>query len=442
MPDEMRNMHQLTPRRACVFLCAVALLATAASAQDAVPASPRIPDRDFSLVHFGGVGDGRTLNTIAFARAAAAISAQGGGRLIVPKGVFLTQPFVLVSRMNLHLDEGAVIQFPRDVTAYGLSPQPTARQMKDLKDRNVVLIGGSDLTDVAITGSGVIDGGGSAWWNLTVPSKNGPPRADGSSRPKMIVLTNIRRLLVQGVTLRNSPRYHLVLRDCHDCLVEGMHVSAPADSPNTDGIDPIGSDDVLIRDCDLDVGDDDIAIKAIDGPAADILIENCRCKNGRGISIGSETYKGIHNVTVRDCTFDGTFHGIHIKSARDRGNQLYGFHFSNITMKDVAQPLSLNLYYEDKSAAGRIAQPITATTPFLHDVFIDHLTATGAGTAGDITGLPESPVKQVTLTDVRISADKGMTVTDATGVVFKNVQINATTGPPITTNHADVSEEH
>jgi hypothetical protein len=109
-------------------------------------------------------------------------------------------------------------------------------------------------------------------------------------------------------------------------------------------------------------------------------------------------------------------------------------------MKDVPQPLIINLYYEDKpGAADRAARPVTATTPFVHDVQISDLTATGAAHAGEIIGLPESPVKSVTLTNVNISAEKGMVVTDAEGVVFKNVQLNVQSGQRLVLDHADVS---
>ncbi|MGD0390292.1 MAG: glycosyl hydrolase family 28 protein [Tepidisphaeraceae bacterium] len=428
------------PRQPAIFLSAILMIAASSAAQAVDPAPANIPDRDFSLLDFGGVGDGKTLNTNAFASAVKAIAAAGGGRLIVPKGSFLTLPFALVSRMDLHLDDGAVIRFPSDVTAYGLSPRPTPNQMKTLKDRYPALIIGTDLADVAITGAGIIDGAGAAWWNLTVTDNQGRTHADGEAKPKLIVLSNVHRVHVQGVTLRNSPRYHLVLRQCRDCLVEGAHLISPSDSPHTDGIDPISSDTVVIRDCDLDVGDDDVAVKALDGPAANVLVENCRCAHGRGISIGSETYQGIHDVTVRNCTFTGTLHGIHVKSARDRGNQLYAFHFSNIAMKDVSLPLSINLYYQDRQGqADRASLPLTATTPFVHDIEIDGLTATGAANAGEIIGLPESPLKRVTLTNVSIVADKGMIVTDAQGVMFKNVRIDTLTGPPLVSNHADVS---
>lgn len=230
-----------------------------------------------------------------------------------------------------------------------------------------------------------------------------------------------------------------MLDRCSDCLIDGLHIFSPPDSPNTDGIDPNGCQSVIIRNCTLDVGDDNIAIKAIDAPAHHILIEDCRCLHGRGISIGSETFKGIHDVAVRNCSFDGTAHGIHIKSARDRGNQLFNFDFSNITMTNVAMPLMINLYYEDKLAQmERAPKPVTPTTPFLHDIRITSLTATGADDAGEIIGLPESPVVGIDLSDVKISATTGLIVTDARSVLFKNVDIHVADGDPIISSHADI----
>jgi polygalacturonase len=256
-----------------------------------------------------------------------------------------------------------------------------------------------------------------------------------------VVLTNCRRVLIQGVTVRNSPMYELVPTLCHDVMIDGVHVTASAHGPNTDAIDPMACDNVVIRNCDLDVGDDDIAIKAIQGPCTNIVVENCRCLHGHGISIGSETYKGIHDVTVRDCSFDGTSNGIRIKSARDRGNDLYGFSFSNITMKNVGTAITLNMYYMDRSGGRvRAAQPVTASTPRLHDVRIENVTVSSAENAGDIIGLPESDIRDVTLSNVSITADKGMTVRDAQGVIFKNVVIDAADGEAITTEFADVTQ--
>ena len=405
-------------------------------------AAPEIPAHQFNLKDYGAVADGKTLNTDAFAKAVAAVADAGGGTLTVPSGTYLTMPFKLTSHMDLHLDAGAVIQFPNNLEAYGLPTNPAkanAKQMDDFRKSTPALVRGNDLTDVAITGEGAIDGGGSVWWPLARMRDGTAHTAYGNDRPKLLVLTNCRRVAVRGVTLRNSPMYHLVPTMCQDVLVDGVHITAPGRAPNTDAIDPMASQNVLIRDCDLDVGDDDVAVKATQGPCSNIRVENCRCKHGHGISIGSETYKGIHDVTVRDCTFEGTTNGIRIKSARDRGNALYGFAFSNISMKNVGTAITINLYYMDKTGSrAHVAMPVTASTPTLRDVHIENVNVTGAQTAGDITGLPESNVKDVTFSNVSISAHKGMSVSDAQGIVFRNVDIQAAVGEPLVSDHADV----
>ena len=424
------------------------ILCVAGTASADIPASaddipaPVIAAHQFNLMDYGAVPDGKTLNTKAFADAVSAVTAAGGGTLTVPSGAFLTLPFKLTSHMELHLAAGAVIQFPPSLAAYGLPTNPAMAapgQMADFRKNTPALITGNDLTDISITGQGAIDGGGAPWWVLA-RSPTGMHTSYGNDRPKLLVLTNCQRILISGVTLRNSPMYHLVPTMCQDILVDGVHIIAPGRAPNTDAIDPMASQNMVIRDCDLDVGDDDVAVKAIQGPCCNILIENCRCKHGHGISIGSETYKGIHDVAVRDCTFDGTTNGIRIKSARDRGNDLYGFAFSNISMKNVDTPITINLYYMDKPGAhNRTPKPVTASTPTLHGVRIENVNVTGANHAGDITGLPESSVKDVTFSNVTIAANHGMTVTDATGITFKNVDIEATSGQPLISNHADVN---
>ena len=234
--------------------------------------------------------------------------------------------------------------------------------------------------------------------------------------------------------------WNLAPTGCRDVLIEGVHVEAPPTSPNTDAIDINGCDTAVIRDCDLDEGDDNVSIKATVGPCANVLVENCRCVHGHGISIGSETYKGIHDVTVRHCTFDGTVNGIRIKSARDRGNDLHGFSFSDITMKDVKTAITLNMYYMDRTGSReKAASPVTSSTPYLHDVRIENVTASGGRNAGEIIGLPERVIENVTLNNVTISAEKGMNFSDAKGVVCQNTVINVPKGTGFDQGNAQVT---
>ena len=227
---------------------------------------------------------------------------------------------------------------------------------------------------------------------------------------------------------------------CKDVRVENLKTSEPEFSPNTDGVNPVASQNVLIRNCQLDDGDDCVAVKAIGGPCENILIENLTCKHGHGISIGSETYGGIHNVFVRHCTFEGTKIAIRIKSARDRGNQLYGFTFDDIQMHDVGTAIDIDMYYHDKSGANAHGpQSITPTTPFLNDVQIHNVTATDIDRAGRIIGLPEQLARGITLTNVQITSNTGMNIQDAKDIVFNNVKITPSEGDPVTLKNAQLT---
>jgi polygalacturonase len=224
---------------------------------------------------------------------------------------------------------------------------------------------------------------------------------------------------------------------CIDVTIENLKVTAPPHSPNTDALDPTASTNVLIRNCDLDEGDDNVAVKALGGPCSNIWIDNVHCKHGHGISIGSETYGGVHDVTVRDCTFDGGDNGIRIKSARDRGNTLTHFSFSHITMNNVTNPIVIDMYYS--GGKNRTMQAVTPTTPHLSDVRISDVQITNSKNAGRILGLPEAPVTNITLSNITIHSTSGMTVSDVKGCIFDHVFIKTDKGEPIIQTNADLT---
>jgi polygalacturonase len=403
------------------------------------PALPKIPGNTFKLSDFGAVGDGKTMNTGAFQKALQAVDKAGGGTLVVPAGTYLTLPINLVSHLDLHLEKGATIQFPADQGAYAgmdaLLPRPEALAKMD--GGNASLLYGDHLTDVAITGEGTIDGGGSAWWNRAGARSATQPAGAIRGRPKMVILANSERIHLAGVTLSNSPMWNFVPVLCKEVTIEHVKVNAPQRSPNTDALNPTACTNVLIRDCDLSVGDDNIALKALGGADSNIWIENVHSGFGHGISIGSETYGGVHDVTVVNCTFDGGDNGIRIKSARDRGNQLYNFTFSHITIDHVIHPILITMYYSGSKV--RQMEPVTATTPFLKNVKIRDVTIKNALDAGSILGLPEAPATDITLKDVSIEAQTGMTVQDVKNCVFDHVSIKVQKGEPIMQSFADLT---
>jgi polygalacturonase len=349
--------------------------------------------------------------------------------------------------MALVVDKGATIRGSEDFRDYEITDRNGKKSV-------VPLIGGKKLTNVAIRGEGTIDGAGAPWWKrfraeraAGVPQQ-GQPRAPGqpqeSQRPKLILLTDCARILIQGVTLKDSPQFHLVPQRCHDVTIENLTIAAPADSPNTDAIDPTSSRNMIIRHCIIDVGDDNVVVKSNpnEGPTEDVLVTDCVFKHGHGASVGSNIGGGIRNIVVQNVTFEGTDNGIRIKSARDRGGLVENIIYRNLTMKNVGVAITINLFYFDKAGQKeRKAQPVSPTTPSVRGVRISNVTVSGAKTAGDIVGLPEMPIDDVLLDNVRVNANVGMTVQDARNVRLRNVEIVPRKGTPITVVNAEVKTE-
>jgi polygalacturonase len=398
---------------------AAALEADLSALASLQPARPAIPARVFAVTDFGAVGDGRTLNTEAFRKAIAAVNAAGGGRLVVPAGRFRTQPFELCSKLELRLEAGAVIEAPDTFDAFGLPEPTTLRTQADVRAAVRMpppLISGRNLHDVAITGPGEIDGHGALWWAWSERASRAQPGRLVYPRANLVVIDGCERLLVSDITLRNSPKFHLVPRNVRELTIERVKVRAPFNAPNTDAIDPGPVTNAVIRDCDIDTGDDDIVIKS---GGTNILIENCTIKHGHGISIGSGTTLGVSRMLVRHCTFEGTDNGIRIKSMRGAGGLVENIRYTDIRMKDVEHAIVLDLTYVDNNRPDFKGEP--GKTPAIRDIVIDHVRIEGSKDAGRILGLPESRITNVVLRDVALSAERDLVVRDADPPVFENV---------------------
>ena len=426
-------MNRLIPPRIVLTAIALAVVVSAdfcraavdvSAAENVKPVLPVIPSRTFSLVDFGAVGDGKTLNTDAFKKAIAAVDQASGGELIVPKGVFRTLSFALCSNLDLHLDESAVIQAPDTFEAFGLPDPSTLHSQDEVRARVVTpspLITGGNLHDVAITGTGTIDGNGALWWAWSERAARAQPGRLVYRRPHLVVISGCQRLHVTDITLTNSSMFHLVPRDITDLTIERVKVRAPFTAPNTDAIDPGPVTNALIRDCDIDTGDDDIVIKS---GGTNVLIENCTIRHGHGISIGSGTTVGIHNMLVRHCTFDGTDNGIRIKSMRGAGGPVENVRYTDIQMRNVANAIVLDLNYVDNNRPDFKGDP--TKIPSIHNVLIDNVSIENSTNAGKIVGLPESPITGITLRNVQITAEKNFVINDAEQLTFDNVTLSIT----------------
>ncbi|MDI1249352.1 MAG: glycosyl hydrolase family 28 protein [Lacunisphaera sp.] len=389
------------------------------------PSRPIIPDRRFVLTEFGAAGDGVTMNTSIFEHVIAAVAQAGGGKIIVPKGVYLTAPFTLCSNLELHLEEGAVIKAPDNFAATGLPDPASFKTQAEANARYQVpapLISGKNLHDVALTGPGTIDGSGAHWWAWSERAARNVAQTQPGRivfrRPHLVVINGCERLLVADLTFINSPMFHLVPRNITDLTIERVKVRAPWDgsAPNTDAIDPGPVTRAWIHHCDIDTGDDNIVIKS---GGTDILIEDNVIKHGHGISIGSETTAGVNRMLVRRCTFEDTDNGIRIKSMRGAGGLVQNIRYTDITMKNVPNPIVLQLDYTDNNRPDFKGDP--AKVPAIRHILIDHVTIKGARIAGIIHGLPDSPITNITLQDITVVAEKDFDIKDAESPVFERV---------------------
>lgn len=374
---------------------------------------------------YGAKADGTTKDTQALQRAIDDCAAKGGGIVRLSGGTFLTGPIVLKSHITLEVDKGATLLGSQDFSDY-----PAA---EELRENSVEpLIGAKNVDGITIRGGGTIDGAGQPWWAAVRAHKKSLFVA--GHRPRLILLDHCHHVLIENVTIQNSASWQVVPYYSDDVVIRNARILAPARSPNTDGIDPFSSTHVTISHMLIDTGDDNVAIKSgqpgspgPDSPSADIRITHCIFLHGHGLSIGSEIAGGVHNVYASNIRFDHTRQGIRVKSGRDRGGDIGNFVFKNIAMTNVETPIVITGYY---SKAGDTPVPVTRLTPRFHDITIANLTAVGAKQAGVIAALPESPLTSFTLSNVHISAQKGMTIRNAT-VTMHNVSINAAQGQPI-----------
>jgi polygalacturonase len=330
---------------------------------------------------FGAAGDG--VNDDTQAVQTALDSCVGGGTVHVSPGTYAIKPLVFNGNgVTLQLDAGATLAG---------SPDPGDYSMTD------ALISADTKTDLAIMGPGTIDGSGSAFWGVVDP------------RPRLIRFRRCRRVLVQDVTLQNSPSFHLVPQDTSDITIDNVTILAPPASPNTDGID-IGGSNINVSRCYIDTGDDNVAIKAGSGVHVNgVTVRDCTFLRGHGLSMGSELDGGVENFTAQNITFNGTDNGMRIKTDRSKGGIVTNVSYDSITMTNVGRIIDIAGYYPESTIPPPFSdppQPITATSPMFSNISVSNLTSTGGGNRSPngafFVGVPEAPITGVIMQNVSI----------------------------------------
>jgi polygalacturonase len=458
---------------------------------------PTIPNRTVSLANLGAIGDGKTLNTEAIAKGIASLARRGGGKLVVPPGIWLTGPIRLQSNIELHLEAGALLQFTPDYKQYPL----TVLDVKGEKEVDSTSpIFGENLENIAITGRGVIDGSGDAWrpvkrskltetqWkaftksgvidesgSIWWPSREameggklvGQLRKNHSLkleeyepahqylRPKLVKLINCHGVLLEGVTFQNPPNWTLNPTRCENLTIRNITVHNDWYAQNSDALDLESCRNVVLRGSTFDAGDDGICLKSgmdeigrrIGVPTENVLVEDCVVYHAHGgFTIGSEMSGGVRNVHVDNCLFMGTDVGLRFKSTRGRGGIVEGIYIRNIRMMDIAaEAISFNMYYGGKApldADGdltnieRKVAPVTEKTPQFCNIEIENVICRGARTAVLLQGLPEMPIRGIHLRNISITAERGMVWMDAENITAEDVEIINTIGPALTLFHA------
>lgn len=416
---------------------------------------PVFPAQDFPITDFGAFGDGVHDNTIAFRNAIAAASAAGGGRVTVPAGNWFTGPIHLASNINLHLAKGAVVRFSTDPEAC-LPLVLTRWEGVELYNYSP-LIYACDCENIAITGEGTLDGQGSndTWWKWRDKVKFGwqpgtpnqkaarmmlfvlgeydvpvEARRFGEGyflRPNMIQPYRCRNILIEGVTIRNAPMWHVHVVLCENVTVRGITVIGHG--PETDGTNPESTRDMLIEDCYFDTGDDCIAIKSGrngDGrrlmvPSENIVVRNCTMRDGHGaIVIGSELTGGVRNVFAENLVMDSPNldRALRIKTNSHRGGLVENIHMRNSVVKSLGgEVVQINLDYEEGDTG--------AHTPVVRNIAVENLVSQGGKIGLQLKAYERSPLQGVRITNCRFDGvAQPFELRHAHGLVLENVIIN------------------
>jgi polygalacturonase len=453
------------------------------------------PDFEKSITEYGAKGDGLTKISEAFKSAIEAVNKAGGGKVLVPRGVWYTGPITLLSNVNLHLEDGALIIFSRDKDDYPLI-ETSFEGLNTV--RCLSPINAFQVENIAITGNGTIDGSGEIWravkkgkmteaqWKDLVksggivegsnwfPSQsyldgynasssfNVPDITDRAElqkmkdflRPVMVSIRESKVVLLDGPTFQNSPAWNIHPLMSEDVIIRNLNVRNPWFSQNGDGLDLESCKNSLIYNNTFDVGDDAICIKSgkdKDGrdraiPTENVIIKNNIVYHGHGgVTVGSEMSSGVRNIHVSNCTFIGTDIGLRFKSTRGRGGVVENIWISNIDMIGIpTEAIGFNMFYtgnspvieEDQRAEDEARQenlePVTEQTPVFRNISMKNITVTDSEVAAFFMGLPEMKLENVRLENAVLQAKKGITAIDAAGLELINVKVFGTDEVPLT----------
>ncbi len=420
---------------------------------------PVFPGREFIITDFGAINDGNTDCTEAFSRAIRKCHDEGGGKIIVPPGTWLTGAIHMLSNINIHFEEGAKILFTTDKKKYLPNVYTRFEGMECMNYSPFIYAYGQE--NIALTGRGILDGQGEVWWSwkgswsgsVDTGWKHGTPHQKSDNelltemvannvpvekrvfgeghflRPNFVQFYRCRNILVDGLILKNSPMWNI-----HPVLSENIiirNVEVRTLGPNNDGCNPESSKNILIENCIFDTGDDCIAIKSgrnedgrrINVPSENIIIRNCTMYEGHGgVVIGSEISGNVRMVFVENCLMDSKNleRAIRIKSNSLRGGVVEDIYIRNLKVLQVSEAtFKINLFYS--TGRGKFY-------PVIRNIYLEEVHSYKSKYPIWINASEESSVENIYLINCTFEeAEKENYIKNARNLVMENVLINGIT---------------
>lgn len=450
--------------------------------------APVFPANNVSIVDFGAKNDGKTDNTKAFAKAIDAIVTKGGGTVEVPAGTWVTGPIVLKSNVRIYTAKGATVLFSTNKSLYPVI-KANFEGLETYRCQQPISADGAE--NIAITGEGTFDGSGQAWrpvkkskvsevqWNALVASggvlsenkttwwpsegaykgsqlatdQNVPDVKDEAGwqaikdylRPIMVDLVNCKNVLIEGVTIQNSPSWTVHPLMCQNVIVSNVNIQNPEWGQNTDGIDIESCKNIVLYKSTFSVGDDGICVKSGKNesgrkrgiPTENLIVDGCTVYHAHGgFVVGSEMSGGVKNVKVTNCNFKGTDAGLRFKSTRGRGGVVENITIENINMNDiVGDAVLFDLFY---GGAKNKDEKVKAdeTTPVFKDITMKNINCNGAKRALFFNGLPEMNLENISLENGMFVANEGGKISESTNVTLTNVVLKTPSTPNLIINNS------
>lgn len=415
-----------------------------------MPVAPIFRDKSYDIRDFGAAEGGKVKVTEAIHKAIGVCSSEGGGKVIIPKGEWLTGAIHLKDNVELHFSDGCYLHFSKDFDDYlpvvfGILGGNRCYSLSHF-------IYAYRCKNIAITGTGTLDGHGEAWWymkhaqpgmeDLTRKGRVLAPmservydKPEDGVRPRMVQLVECENVLIEDITLKNSPSWTIHPAWCKNIIVRNVSIFNPEDSPNTDGVNFDSCKRGLIEGIYVETGDDMCCLKAgkdqdawdVGVPCEDIVIRNCKaalkCKGSGGITIGSETSACIKNAYIHDCELGNNYYAIRIKTMKGRGGYVENLDFENISIRHArSKAISITMRYTGEPLDDQ-SKPIE-NMPEVRNIYINNLKCDSATAGIELCGERGYNLKNICLSNIGIKAEGQSTIENVSGISMENVTVS------------------